>query len=197
MPGQLITDAELDITCQSMASTTPQYNPVVQDYMRDLYATGARPAELTDQTLWTYINNNSSILDTLKGNNDRDIESFLLSNSLLFAIQNNIRPYNSLSIRQLEFVMKRIITPSIIGTNNKSAISYIFRYNKAKLLHNGGSTDLQIQTYFGWNDIAMAATYYNQDIFFLISELPGEVYYIVDSNFDLLIDSNNDAIVSQ
>lgn len=190
----LVTDNELDLLCQWLSQQTYIYYPVATDFILDLYNTGCRPMELLTQGLWNYVSSTDIELTPLKGNNTRTFTEAELSNGLVYAIQNDIRPYNALSLRQLTSVMKKIITWFKLETADKSAIDYAFRYNKVKQLHNAGNSDATIQTIFGWIEPAMPASYYSQDLF-IVGNFPPDINgLIIDYDGTFVIDDSGNYI---
>jgi len=192
----LLTDSELDLCCDWLRDQVYIYYPVASSFMNDLYNTGCRPQELLDQTLWIYNSPTDVELTPLKGNSTRTFLEADLSASLIYAIQNNIKPYNSLTLRQLTSVMKKMITWFKIETVDKSAIDYGFRYNVIKKLHNAGSTDAAIQAVFGWSSSLMPASYYGQSLY-IVGSLPTSTFYITDNSRNFLIDDSSNFIISQ
>lgn len=121
--------------------------------------------ELLEMNRWNYIDNDNIELTVEKQGTIRTFTASVLSSDLLFAIQNNIDPYGSLTLRQLTWVEKKILPVPQVQTSDKSAITYIFRYNYVKQLHINGSTDDQIRTIMSWSLDFDPGIYYNQNLF--------------------------------
>lgn len=155
-----INDTELNELCGYLTAQTYSYFPIAKSFIEDLFSTGCRPNELIDVTRWNFISENEIILSPLKSNYNRSFTSSQLSDSLLFAIENNIKPYDGLTLRQLESIIKKILPMVQVGTESKSAIAYIFRYNFVKQLHESGVTDNAIKDVMGWSSILLASSYY-------------------------------------
>jgi hypothetical protein len=160
-----ISDTTLNELCFFMLSQVYPYYPVVINYNTDLYNTGCRPNELLDQTLWTYNNSLDIELQPLKGNSTRFFTSADLSADLLFAIQNNVRPYQSLSLRQLEYVNKKVLPTPQVQTIDKSSISYMFRYNYIKQLSLQGLSNAAIAARMGQSSSVIAAGYVGEQLY--------------------------------
>lgn len=188
----LIDDNQLNETCNYLANTAYIYYPIVQDFNKDALSTGCRPEELLQIDLWAYIDANHITLQPLKGNTERTFTEAQLTAGLVFAIQNQIRPYQSLSLRQIESVNKKILLYKTIGTENKSAISYIFRYNKVKQLKLSGYTDAAIQQMFGWSTVERVNTYFAQRIY--VTPKPSQNQFIIDNAGNFITDSDGSLI---
>ena len=190
-----MTDSELDALCNYLASASYVYYPIATSFFSDLYNTGCRPMELLLVERWQYISSAQILLTPLKGNDIRDFTESELSTNLVFAIQNQIKPYHGLSLRQLESVLQKIIPVLKPQTIDKSAISYIFRYNKAKQLKAAGYNDAQLMSIFGWSSTAYASLYTARTIY-RNSPLPPELFnYVTDESGNPLIDNNGDNII--
>jgi hypothetical protein len=146
----LIDNNQLNSLCNYLARTTYIYYPVAINFNKDLLHTGCRPEEVLTIGLWTYISSVAIELQPLKGNGTRTFIESDLTPGLVFAIQNNIKPYEGLTLRQLESVNKKILPVATVGTSAKSAISYIFRYNYIKQLYIQGYSDAAITAKMGY-----------------------------------------------
>jgi hypothetical protein len=187
-----LTNEELRQLCEYLSTASYIYYPVATDFFRDLYKTGCRPNELLQVERWNYISDSEIILTPLKDNLPRAFIAADLSPSLLFAIQNNIKPYQSLTS-----VMKKILPLVKIQTIDKSAIDYMFRYNKVKTLKDQGESDSEIQSRFGWTN-ALLPSLYGARIVYRIGELPpfgGN--YLVDYDGTRITDNEGNLLVYQ
>lgn len=196
---QLITDEELDIICQFVVNYPPPFYTITTSFLQDLYNTGCRPMELLMIDRWTTTPGDSSTytLDPLKGNNPRIISKSLLSENLIYAIDNSIAPYQNLSLRQLEYSMKKVFPVERIYAETKIIVAYPFRYNRVRKALASGMTQSQISIMFGWVSPTINATYSTQDLYIDGGVVPPETYFIINSNLDRIIDNNGDLIISQ
>jgi hypothetical protein len=154
-----VTDAQLLSLCNYLKSTTYIYYPGQIQFLQDLYNTGCRPKEIINTSLWTYNNDSDIRLQPLKGNNTRYFISTDLSFSLYWAIYFQIKPYEGLTLRQLNCVTKKILPVSVIYGKNKSAIDYMFRYNYVRQLAASGMSDADIAIKMGWSSATLASSY--------------------------------------
>lgn len=184
----LLTDEQLQELCNYLSETSYIYYPIATSFFMDLYKTGCRPMELLTMSRWNYIGPTQIELTPEKGNNIRTFTEADLSEDLLFSIINQVRPYEALSLRQLTSVLKKILPVIQVTTDVKSAIDYMFRYNKVKTLHNAGQTDLQIATTFGWSTPLLSASYYGMAIFSIPELPPTFLNSIIDNSGNYLID---------
>lgn len=161
-----IDNDELEDICYDMSESTYTYYPIARDYFYDLYNTGCRPMELLTISLWDYSPHPIVSLQPLKGNNLRYFNLTDLSESLQFGIQNNVHPYQNLTYRQLRSLLQKLIPYPTIQTEFKSAIDYMFRYNRVKIMHADGETDVFIQLWFGWINSFIPQIYYNQQLYY-------------------------------
>jgi len=192
-----ITTEELEQLCNYLSTATYIYYPVATSFFFDLYKTGCRPNELLQSDRWQYINDDQIILQPLKDNLPRYFTSSQLSGDLIFAIQHQVKPYQGLTLRQLTSVMKKILPLVKIQTIDKSAIDYMFRYNRVKQSFAAGETDAEIQSKFGWTN-ALLPSLYGARIVYRIGELPpfgGN--YIVDFDGSRLTDNEGNLLIYQ
>ena len=154
-----VTDAQLNNLAIYLSSTTYIYYPGQVQFLQDLKNTGARPNEILDTTRWTYINDSDIRLQPLKGNALRYFTISDISLSLFWGIFYQVRPYEGATLRQLESVTKKILPVSLIVGGNRSAISYLFRYNYVRQLYIGGMSDADIAIKMGWSSALLSASY--------------------------------------
>ena len=192
-----VSNEELEQLCNYLSTASYIYYPIATSFFYDLYKTGCRPNELLEIERWSYIDASHIELAPLKGNLTRSFTAADLSENLVFSIVNQVAPYQGLTLRQLTSVMKKILPLIKIQTIDKSAIDYMFRYNKVKSLKDNGDTYTQITEKFGWNNEALAIGYYER-IIYRVGELPPvESYHIIDDSGDYLVDDEGNFLVSQ
>lgn len=160
-----VTDTQLNTLANYLSSTTYIYYPGQIQFLQDLKNTGARPNEILDTTRWTYINDSDIRLQPFKGNSTRYFINTDLSFSLYWSIYFQVKPYEGLTLRQLESVTKKILPVSEIYGNNKSAISYLFRYNYVRQLYIGGMSDSDIAIKMGWSGPTLSVSYRSVPIY--------------------------------
>lgn len=156
-----ITDEELDELCILIRDAAPPFYEVVASFVNDLYNTGCRPMELLQVDRWE-LQPSSPPYYTMqpgKGNFLRAILQSDISTDLQEAIQFNYKPYQDLTLRQLEFSMKQVNPAGKCYHMTKEMVSYLFRYNRCKILVNDGIPDSGIQEYFGWYNPGMPWSY--------------------------------------
>jgi hypothetical protein len=195
MPLYLLTNAELDDICYYLTQTEYIYYPETNEYLTDLYNTGARPNEMFSITRWLYSSPASIRLQPLKENDQRFFQETELTPNFVADIINQVRPYNSLTQRQLSSVLKKILPVTGLQTNDKSAIEYIFRYNYVKKLHDAGMSDVDISTIMGWQYVAQASVYYLKQIFAENTSPPIYNHYLVDADNTIIQDDDADKLI--
>jgi hypothetical protein len=189
----VITSSQLDFLCSFLVNATYPYYPVTQSFAADLYNTGCRPNELLFPTRWSYISDEEIILQPLKNNLPRYFKKVDLSISLFNGVINQVSPYNNLSLRQLQYNFYNVLPVNFVGTVDKSAIAYIFRYNYVRKLHDEGLTDNDILYLMGWQYPWLPYIYYSK---ILISDIPfTTIKKILDFNGDSLIDSDGTFVI--
>lgn len=184
-----ITNEELEALCYSLAHTEYIYYPVATEFFLDLYNTGARPSELLNTLQWNFIDDDNIILTPDKGNSPRTFISTDLSESLLSAIISQFAPYQGLTLRQLTSVLKKILPVLDVQTIDKSAITYIFRYNKVKRLKAEGKTYAEITSLFGWSSEALATSYALKQLYTTTPIPPPEPNRLIDNAANYITDS--------
>lgn len=192
-----LTDTDLSYLCQYLSETEYIYYPIATQYFQDLYNTGCRPKELLAYNRWDYISDSEILLQPLKGNSTRIFTALDLSPSLLFSIINQIAPYDGLTYRQLKAVLFHIIPVLLPQTEVKSAIDYIFRYNKVRNLLAAGKTEAEVQSIFGWYTSAYVTLYAGRALF-VSTPVPEYIYPTIQDNADnYLIDSDGSYLLYQ
>lgn len=189
-----ISDEQLKVLAQGLKETLYQYYPVTRDYMRDIYETGARPMEMLQINRWTVINATQVNMQPQKGNAVRVFDKTKLSANLNASIISQARPYNGLSLRQISSVIKKILPTERIQTIKKSAIDYLFRYNRVKELAAAGFTDTQIATAFGWSGSSMAYGYRTTILYSWQPMPPITVAVLIDDAGNIIIDNAGNEI---
>jgi hypothetical protein len=190
-----LSDTELSYLCLYLSTAEYIYYPVATNYFSDLYNTGCRPKELLAYERWAYIDDANIILTPFKGNSNRTFTINDISSNLLFAIINQVPPYDELTYRQLKAVLYKIIPVLLPQTADKSAIDYMFRYNKVKQLASQGKTDAEIQAIFGWFTLDYATLYRTQSLF-TSTPVPEFIYpTITDDAGNYLIDDAGNILV--
>ena len=194
-----ISTTELQSLCQYICNFPPPFYSIVSDFVNDLYTTGCRPTELIQTNRWiqSIIDANYWTMQPQKGNNTREILKSSISTNLNQAIINQVRPYQHLTVRQLEYSMKQIIPVGTITKDTKEMVSYIFRYNRVKILLGKGATNGQIQTFFGWLNPPLPWNYGSAQLAIQINALPAETNYLNDNANNRLINSDGAVIISQ
>ena len=190
-----VSNEELEALCNYLSTASYIYYPIATSFFHDLYVTGCRPNELLQIDRWTYIDTDHIELVPLKDNLTRSFTQSELSSDLVFSIIHQVAPYQGLTLRQLTSVMKKILPLIKIQTIDKSAIDYMFRYNKVKSLKDNGNTYPQITEKFGWNNEALAIGYYER-VIYRVGELPPvDTFYLIDSDGSALIDEDGTFII--
>lgn len=194
-----ITADELLQLTQFLVNYPPPFYSIQQTFVSDLYTTGCRPQELIQVNRWqqSIEDLNAWTMQPQKGNFTREIPKCFLSDHLNTAITDQYRPYQRLSIRQLEYSMKQIIPTGTVEVETKEMVAYIFRYNLVKQLISQGKTNSEIQTHFGWKNPPMPFNYGSKHLTVRYFNIPAETFYITTSNCINLVDYNQDKIVSQ
>lgn len=192
-----ITDEYAQELCEHLSQAAYIYYPQATFFFLDLYSTGCRPMELLDQTRWTESSPGVFTLTPLKGNLQRTFTESELSANLVFAIRNNIKPYTGLTLRQLTSVLKKVMPVQLTATVGKSAIDYIFRYNRAKQMYYDGVPLATIQATFGWGSLAVTSGYIMRQLYASPPLPVFETFFIIDSNGDVIIDNESNTLNSE
>lgn len=149
-----LTPDELKELCIFLTKATQPYYPACTSYLLDLFNTGCRSSEPLIQSLWTQslVDPAKYTLQPLKGNKTREIKKTDMSDDFNHSWFSKVRPYNSLSLRQLEFSMAIINPAGRMEVGKREVKTYIFRYNFVNELVRIG---------FGWNEIQQIMGWYN------------------------------------
>lgn len=161
----LLTTTQMNDLSNYLSITEYIYFPGTTQFSTDLMNTGVRPHELLNYNLWTYNSPTDIQLQPLKGNNTRFFLESEITTNLRNAIYFRHPPYERLSLRQLESVNKKILPVQRITTQNKSAISYLFRYNYVRQLSLAGMSDADIAVKMGWSSALLATSYRTRSVY--------------------------------
>jgi hypothetical protein len=151
--------------------------------------------EMLTLSLWSYISPTNITLQPLKGNSIRHFGEQDLTQSFLDSLQGNYPPYQGLSLRQIEYVNKKILPVPEVQTIEKSAISYVFRYNFVKQLSLSGVSDAAIAVIMGWSTSALSSAYANRPLFADDHIPPFYIYRIINNTGEAIIDYSGDYLV--
>ena len=170
----LLSNAQLLELCQFLLTATQPYYPLASDYLRDLFYTGCRSMEPLTPALWQFnpAPGDGYLLQPLKGNFVREILPGRMSANFDFAIENNIQPYNGLTLRQLEYSMKIINPCGNMTVGNRETVTYIFRYNYINTLLAEGLTTEEIRVIMGWYNPGMPHSYASKDVYVQFNPFP-------------------------
>lgn len=193
-----ISNDELTRICQFLTLADPPFYPLVSQYLADMYVTGCRAEEPLAFDRWTWNSPDADhvTLDPFKLSHDRTFKKTMLSESLLFAIENQVKPYGNLSLRQLEYSMRQVSPFGTASLTDRYIIAYIFRYFKVRDLLNDGWTQAEINTWFGWNNPAMSERYTDAELFIYTNSIPTETFNVRNYNAMVLVDANGNNIVN-
>lgn len=158
-----LTDENLDRLLRNLISDSNFYYSNAYSYFEDLYYTGCRSTEPLQIERWKYTND-KVILNTLKTEAIRFFDPALLSNDLMISLANNLPPYNGLTYWQLTEEFRKHIGLHPVYSGKRIADTYLFRYNRARLIFNQTNSLASVQNFFGWNSISMAESYVTQPL---------------------------------
>ena len=194
-----ITDSELLRICQFVSNYPQTFYTTIESFINDLYTTGCRPNELLQLTRWVQSENHIEYfsMQPEKGNLSREIPKAFLSQNFINAWLGSYRPYQKLSLRQLEYGMKQVIPNGKIKVEHKEMVAYIFRYNKVKMLVGAGYNNSYIQTFFGWLNPPMPWNYNSKIILVSNPTIPVETYTLTNSRNENLIDNDQNLLNSE
>lgn len=194
-----INNNELTRICQFLTLAQPPFYNEVTNYLNDLYVTGCRATEplLFNRWQWNTPDSNTVTLTPLKLSHDRIFQKGMLSASLLTAIENQIKPYGSLTLRQIEYSMRAVSAFGTMLLTERYTVAYAFRYYKVRDLLNDGRTQSEVNTLFGWNNPLMSERYSTAQLYIFSNQIPDETYYLSQWNNDQIIDSDETFVVSE
>jgi hypothetical protein len=193
-----IDNTQLRTIAQFIQQYTPPFYNEVTMFVSDLYVTGCRPQELLQTNRWTQsiIDSDYWTLTPEKNNDTREIQKSILSDNLTFAIENQIRPYNDLTQRQLEYSIQQINPVARLFADTKIIIAYLYRYNKVREMLDDGITQNEISTAFGWIAPTILASYTTKQISIAEDTTPAEQYLLWNNNLDVIVDNDGTYVVS-
>lgn len=153
--------------------------------------------ELLTINLWSVdpLDNEIIYLQPLKGNLQRTFPREMLSESLQFAIDNQIKPYNGLSLRQIEFSVKQVSAFGVVLTAERFAVVYLNRYNRVRTYLQFGTTQQEVNTIFGWINPLMSTRYTDSQLYVFFNIIPDETYFLSNINNGRLMDDDNTFLI--
>lgn len=161
-----LNTTQIDEFCLSIISNA-SFNPLLHAYLLFLYNTGCRPLEPLEPKCFIGRNENSLILQPLKGNNLRFISLSDVPPSI-FSDQNNNQSY--LIAGQYEGILNQFhkLKPlAFTSTAKKKTQLYIFRYNYVNQLFLDGKTYIEITDIMGWKNDSIVHRYLSTSIYIL------------------------------
>lgn len=163
----ILTNEQLNDLCLRLKDYDSYYWFQCKDFLNDIYYLGCRSEELFNISRWQRLNESTVELLPFKGNLPRTIWAGYLSESLINAIDNNVKPYSGLTLRQLMFQINRVNSYGQIYVQNKPMDAYIFRYNRVKQMVADGIHVDEIKEFFGWTTTAMVYQYNSAQLYYI------------------------------
>jgi len=147
---KLITNKELNSILLETINAKNHYYHHSKTYFNVLYITGCRTKEPLDISRWSY-HSNKVYLNTFKTEAIRIFEAKSLPEHFVNCIYKQIKPFDQLTTHQFNLDFRKSIPIHPIYSGDKIADTYLFRYNRAKLMYDEGMMIPAIQDFFGWN----------------------------------------------
>lgn len=157
----ILTYSELNAICVEATNPLPFYPPVYNSFLVDLYNTGCRPNELTDQDLWNTLSPTTFSLQPLKGNNLRYFSDTQLSVALVNWLTGGNQDYNYCTYSKMKNIWRNNSSSPQVYKDQKPMDLYCFRYRFVKSLALSGYSDTDIQGIMGWVELSMVDEYKN------------------------------------
>ncbi len=154
----IITNQRLDKILRLLISQQTFYYEPARSYFEDLYNTGCRSQEPLAIERWKQ-NGKMVICNTSKTEAIRFFDESIISDDLRQSIYDGLPPYGGLTYDQLTAVFRRYITVHPIYSGKRIADTYLFRYNRARLIFDKTNSLEAVVDYFGWSNQDIAANY--------------------------------------
>lgn len=163
----VLTNEQLNDLCLTLKNYDAYYWYQCVDFLNDIYYLGCRSEELFDISRWYRYNESTVAFMPFKGNIERVVFAGYLSEKFLYAIDNQVKPYSGLTLRQLMFQVNRVNPYGQIYVQSKPMDAYIFRYNRVKQMVDAGIDYGEIREFFGWTTNAMINQYYSAQLYYI------------------------------
>lgn len=160
---KILTNKQLDETLKDFIENSPFYYRSTKNFFNDLYNTGCRPSELLTPKNF-YLFPDYIQLKTFKTGSLRKIPKSIISAEIETALLFDVEPYDNLTIDQFINEYRKNVKIHPVYCGNKVADLYLFRYNRAKLMHDENKPIGDIVNFFGWNNEAIAQRYINSTL---------------------------------
>lgn len=163
MVKNIVTNDRLNQALQDLINNSKFYYPGVRDFFNDMYITGCRSKELLFPEIMSYESGTVKLL-TFKTGALRTFDISNLSRTIVEQAQTGIKAYGGITSHQIMNEYKRWISLKNLSCGAKEVELYAFRYNRARIEHEAGKTDIEIMTYMGWNSISVMKGYVNNTL---------------------------------
>lgn len=154
----------LNISLIEVQMPQPNYNVLSFDYFTNLYTTGCRPLELLNNSLWSLLDDGNYMLQPLKNNLPRYIDTTQLTFYFRKSLQADNPLYAPLTYRRLRDRFNQFYQFYKPTVGNKDVELYLFRYRYVRGLKLAGLTDAEIVDMMGWTSSSVLNGYLDNDI---------------------------------
>jgi hypothetical protein len=165
MNAKILTTPEIDQVCRLLCSPYYNTNEFARHFFSDLYLTGCRPSELLSRSRWLDTGSQYE-LTTAKTGEKRIIDKNLLSGDFKLSYYQNRSPYYQLTYDQLTLIFRQKVSVHPICTEKKIVDTYIFRYNRARLMYEQTKDLQEVMKFFGWQSPAICAAYISRPLYY-------------------------------
>lgn len=155
---------ELNQACLDTLKLAPGYNYESLVGLQVLYATGCRPQELVESSLWVEYDMNHLELTTLKLSGTRIILKSSLPPDFVTSVVEGRNFFQSVRIAQIYGLFAKYWPYPEARVKDKSTKLYVYRYRFVKFLSSEGYTNEAIGELMGWTTAYLVPTYLNADI---------------------------------
>lgn len=160
-----LSHQRLDAVLTDLTNNQHFYYPSTSFYFQDLYFTGCRSTELLQPERWKRVGTVYE-LTTLKTEAKRTIPENLLSDTFKWSLAYGLDPYEGLTYDQLTLEFRKHILLHPIWSGSRIADTYLFRYNRARKMHDEGKKLPEIMDFFGWLSGSIASNYIHTPLIF-------------------------------
>lgn len=155
---RIINDTELNELLLEAISSKHHHWSATKYYLQDLYNTGCRSKELLDTSKWKVLPTVVQ-LTTSKTEAIRTFPKDLLSPIFIYSVENAVLPYDWLTYDQLTREFRKVMRIHPIWSGDRIADTYLYRYNRARLMMKESGNLLTVMDFFGWYSPTIASKY--------------------------------------
>jgi len=140
---------QVNMYLQEMTDTVQYIEPEFYQFLKYNYDFGFRYKELKESSRWSYHENETFLVNTEKGSNDRIVPIDGVPKAFIESINDQTEGFSTIRYSTFTRLFKKYYFYPYLSVGNKKVSSHIFRYLLVKRLSLQGQTIRQISDFIG------------------------------------------------